>query len=613
MKLASSRLFVYLSCVLLHLVTLTVAQQSFLRYYWLSDKGKLIHNETAPVNCTVNTTYHENLSSLLLSGFSNSETNYGFYNFSADLNSDKVKVIALCRGDVNPDVCSSCIRDSVSKLLEVCCNPKEAIGFYDDCMLRFSNRSIFKTMEVAPRYRMINPENVTSLDQFNQVLRSLLDGLRSKAASGGSLLKFTTGNTSAPDFKTLYGLVQCTPDLSELQCNDCLDTIAGRIPDCCNGKEGATIEAPSCKLRYEIYRFYHPSADELTPPSNDPKTTKGKDGNNTRNIIIIIVSAVVGFVILIIFISIFLRTREGKLSNGQAIAVKRLSINSKQGDLEFKNEVSLVARLQHRNLVRLLGFCLERKERILVYEFVPNSSLDHFIFDPINREYLDWEKRYKILGGIARGILYLHEDSRLRIIHRDLKASNILLDLAMNPRIADFGMAKLFEIDQSHITTSNVVGTLGYIAPEYLKYKRFSDKSDVFSFGVLTLEIVSGQKRSCFSSEDEIECLVTYAWKSWNGGTAANLIDPTLGDDSRNEIMKCIHIGLLCVQESVSDRPTMASVVIMLNSNSLTLPAPSKPAGISSSLSSLEQCSGSRIEILPLSQNEASITEPFPR
>ncbi|KAH7569244.1 hypothetical protein JRO89_XS06G0130000 [Xanthoceras sorbifolium] len=464
MKLASSRLFVYLSCVLLHLVTLTVAQQSFLRYYWLSDKGKLIHNETAPVNCTVNTTYHENLSSLLLSGFSNSETNYGFYNFSADLNSDKVKVIALCRGDVNPDVCSSCIRDSVSKLLEVCCNPKEAIGFYDDCMLRFSNRSIFKTMEVAPRYRMINPENVTSLDQFNQVLRSLLDGLRSKAASGGSLLKFATGNTSAPDFKTLYGLVQCTPDLSELQCNDCLDTIAGRIPDCCNGKEGATIEAPSCKLRYEIYRFYHPSADELTPPSNDPKTTKGKDGNNTRNIIIIIVSAVVGFVILIIFISIFLRTREVK------------------------------------------------------------------------------EK---------------------------------------------------FE--------------------EYLKHKRFSDKSDVFSFGVLTLEIVSGQKRSCFSSEDEIECLVTYAWKSWNGGTAANLIDPTLGDDSRNEIMKCIHIGLLCVQESVSDRPTMASVVIMLNSNSLTLPAPSKPAGISSSLSSLEQCSGSRIEILPLSQNEASITEPFPR
>ncbi|KAL5772697.1 hypothetical protein ACOSQ2_012621 [Xanthoceras sorbifolium] len=167
-------------------------------------------------------------------------------------------------------------------------------------------------MEVAPRYRMINPENVTSLDQFNQVLRSLLDGLRSKAASGGSLLKFATGNTSAPDFKTLYGLVQCTLDLSELQCNDCLDTIAGRIPDCCNGKEGATIEAPSCKLRYEIYRFYHPSADELTPPSNDPATTKGKDGNNTRNIIIIIVSAVVGFVILIIFISIFLRTRKFK-------------------------------------------------------------------------------------------------------------------------------------------------------------------------------------------------------------------------------------------------------------------------------------------------------------
>ncbi|KAK3173871.1 hypothetical protein Dsin_032973 [Dipteronia sinensis] len=276
MELASSRLCFFHCCVLLHLVTPTVAQQSFLRYYCLSEKGNLINNQTAPVNCTVNTTYQANLNGLLLSGFSNPETSYGSYNFSAGRNSEKVNAIALCRGDVKPDVCSSCIRDSVSKLLQVCCNPKEAIGFYDDCMLRFSNRSIFETMEVAPRYRMINPANVTSLDQFNQALRNLLDGLRRKAASGGSFGKFATGNVSAPDFKTLYGLVQCTPDLSELQCSDCLDTIAGRIPDCCNEKEGARLEAPSCKLRYEIYRFYHPTtADEFTPPSNDTATTKG--------------------------------------------------------------------------------------------------------------------------------------------------------------------------------------------------------------------------------------------------------------------------------------------------------------------------------------------------
>ncbi|KAK2643987.1 hypothetical protein Ddye_019182 [Dipteronia dyeriana] len=239
MELASSILLFFISCVLLHLVTLTVSQQSFLRYNCLSDKGDILHNQTATLNCTVGTTYQENLNGLLLSGFSNSEPNHGFYNFSAGRNSEKVNVITLCRGDVKPDVRSSCIRDSVPKLLQVCCNPKELIGYYDDCMLRFSNRSICETMEVSPRYRMINPENVTSLDQFNQALRTLLDGLRRKAASGGSLRKFSTRNISSSDFKTLYGLVQCTPELFERQCNDCLHTIYGRIRDCCDEKEGA--------------------------------------------------------------------------------------------------------------------------------------------------------------------------------------------------------------------------------------------------------------------------------------------------------------------------------------------------------------------------------------
>lgn len=302
---------------------------------------------------------------------------------------------------------------------------------------------------------------------------------------------------------------------------------------------------------------------------------------------------------------------KGNLSNGQEIAVKRLSKNSEQGEREFKNEVSILAKLQHRNLVRFFGYCIQREERLLIYEFLPNGSLNNFIF---SRADLDWKARYKIIVGIARGLLYLHEDSRLRVVHLDLKASNILLDNEMNAKISDFGLARLFVLDQSQeASTRNVGGTFGYMAPEYAVRGHFSTKSDVFSFGVLVLEIVSGQKRSSFSTgEATEEDLLSYAWKSWRNGTAFNLVDPTLREGSTNEIMRCIHIGLLCVQEMVANRPTMALVVSMLNSHSTTLEIPSEPAILNCfNLNTTTDSRSSRAK--PESKTAVSISELEPR
>nr|POE83642.1 cysteine-rich receptor-like protein kinase 29 [Quercus suber] len=335
---------------------------------------------------------------------------------------DEIRSVESFQGDVKPDLCRSCLNKATDLPLR-CPNQKEAIGWYYYCMLRYSFRDIFGILEISPPSYLCKGNDLSAnYDQFCQDLRNLLDSQRGRAAAGGSLRKFAAGNATAPDNQTLYSLVQCTPDLSDQDCSDCLFGAMEDVRNYCSGIQRGSVFKPSCNLRFDVVPFY-----DDPPASNNTPAAKGKESNKSQTVIIV-VPIISSVVLIIISFYIYLRVRKprekpqsefgdeirsveslqlgfgtikvatydfsdanklgqagfgvvykGKLSDGQVIAVKRLSKNSSQGDLEFKNEV----------------------------------FLDNFIFDPIKSVLLDWARRYKIIGGIARDLLYLHEDSRL--------------------------------------------------------------------------------------------------------------------------------------------------------------------------------------------------------
>ncbi|KAG5622824.1 hypothetical protein H5410_008042 [Solanum commersonii] len=294
-------------------------------------------------NYTENSIYKNNLNTLLTSLPSKID-NYGFYNASIGQYSDRASVIVLCRGDVELQECRNCVYNVSQKLVQVCPNQKEASGGYDKCMLVYSNESITDTTSFSNLFYLGNIRNASKPDEFNQELGKLLDNLRGVAANCGSSLKYASGNATGPDFQTIFALVQCTLDLSPLN---------WRL------------------WRYDslsLHGFFKLDVGSEAPP---PEGIRGDDISTTESLqydFSTIRAATDNF------------SEVNMLGQGKEIAVKRLSADSGQGDLEFKNKVLLVAKLQHRNLVQLLGFCLDRTERLLVYEFVPNESLDHFLF-----------------------------------------------------------------------------------------------------------------------------------------------------------------------------------------------------------------------------------------
>ncbi|KAJ4754844.1 Leucine-rich repeat transmembrane protein kinase [Rhynchospora pubera] len=267
---------------------------------------------------------------------------------------------------------------------------------------------------------------------------------------------------------------------------------------------------------------------------------------------------------------------KGKLPDGRIVAVKQLSLTSQQGKEQFVTEIATISTVQQKNLVKLFGCCIEGNNPLLVYEYLENGSLDQALFGKQSL-FLNWATRFEICLGVARGLTYLHEGSSVRIVHRDIKASNILLDVDLNPKISDFGLAKLYDDKKTHINT-RVAGTIGYLAPEYAMMGHLTEKTDVFAFGVVALEVVAGRSNSDVTRMPDEVYLLDWAWDLYEKNSTLELIDPELASYDKDQALRLIGVSLLCTQASPLQRPSMSRVVSILSGDVEVGEVTSKPS-----------------------------------
>ncbi|XP_062189940.1 cysteine-rich receptor-like protein kinase 25 [Phragmites australis] len=553
-----------------------------------------------------NSTYWDALNALAAALIKNA-TAFGSAAGSAGAAPDVVYGVALCRGDSKGSICTDRLTDAFAAAMNksdspICELHRNVTLYYDRHQLSFSDRDFLSGYGNEPEW----PENNTNFvnasvaGPFRARVAQLLNAAADAAASRPD--RYAAGESWFEEGgKPVYALAQCTSDMARERCRACLRGVISGMPRKLNASQiGGRVIGVRCVVRYEMDLFFQ--MDNMTlhlgMPNPRARSELQKLSVAIQNVITLwrLEEGNSGFS-LYDFSEIKTATGDfsnenmlgqggfgsvykGELRNGLEVAAKRLAACSGQGLHEFKNEIQLVAKLQHRNLVRLLGCCIQGdEEKILVYEYMPNKSLDMFIFDNVKRHVLNWPKRLHIIDGISQGLLYLHEHSTVCVVHRDLKASNILLDSEMNAKISDFGIARIFCSNATQSSTTRIVGTIGYIAPEYTLDGVCSVKSDVFSFGVLVLEIISGKKTSgSYQYKGKLYCLIAYAWQLWRDGRWHELIDPCLGDGHHATLKRCTQVALLCVQEEAGDRPPMDEVVKLLSNGGASLPEPKQSA-----------------------------------
>lgn len=527
--------------------------------------------------------------------------------------------LAQCYGDLSLLDCVLCYAEARTVLPQ--CFPYNGGRIYlDGCFMRSENYSFYEEYK-GPNDKAVCGNTTRKNSTFEASVReavtqAIAASPNQKGYARAQVTVLGTVNESA------YVLTDCWRSLNASSCRECLDNASASILKCLPWSEGRALNT-GCFMRYSDKDFLNKVVG---------------NGSSRGTTIVIVVSVVSSMVVLVvgIVIGVYIWKRQhiqkkrrgsndarklvktlndsslnfkystiekatgafdnanklgqggfgtvykGVLHDGREIAVKRLFFNNRHRAADFYNEVNMISSVEHKNLVRLLGCSCSGPESLLIYEFMPNKSLDRFIFDTNRGKVLNWEKRYEIIVGTAEGLVYLHENSKIRIIHRDIKASNILLDSRLRAKIADFGLARSFQEDKSHISTA-IAGTLGYMAPEYLAHGQLTEKVDVYSFGVLVLEIITGRQNNRSKTSEYTDSLVIITWKHFRSGTVEQLYDPNLmlhnHQDSNvtNEVFRVMHIGLLCTQEIQSLRPTMSKALQMLTKKEDQLPAPTNP------------------------------------